>query len=179
MTPQMYDAQADSIKVEDIATNSNNRIVLERIRTNGKGASSNCLYIQNQYDNLEGEECIDYVPEVVYDMGWLGYFISKCDYLKELYIRDFEPPSGASVLDVIKPFFSGLTNNKSLNTLNFFGMDLLDGKIFTMLVPFFKHNNNLDVLSLEECILGNEGSRLLAMALGTCKKIITKCDATE
>jgi len=170
MTPQMYDAQADSIKVEDIATNSNNRIVLERIRTNGNGVSSNCLYIQNQYDNLEGEECIDYVPEGAYDMGWLGYFISKCDYLKELYIRDFEPPSGASVLDVIKPFFSGLTNNKSLNTLNFFGMDLLDGKIFTMLVPFFKHNNNLDVLSLEECILGNEGSRLLALALGTCKK---------
>lgn len=34
MTPHMYDTQADSINVEDIVTNVNNRIVLERMRRN-------------------------------------------------------------------------------------------------------------------------------------------------
>jgi len=169
MTPQMYDAQADSIKVEDIATNYNNRIVLERIKANEKSDSSNYLYIQNHYDE-EGEGCIDYVPEGWNDMGWLGYFISKNNHLKDLYFRDFEPPSGASVSDVLEPFIMGVNNNKSITTLNFYHMDQLCGQIFTMLGPFFKNNNNLDVLTIEECILGAEGARLLALAIGSCKK---------
>jgi len=162
----MYDAQADSIKMEDIAKNYNNRIVLERIRTNEKGAS---LYIQNEHDD-NGEGCVDYVPEGAKDMGWLGYFVSKSNCLEKLYIRDFEPPSGASVSDVLEPFITGVNCNKSITTLNFYYMNQLDGQIFTMLVPFFKNNNNLDILNIEECILGAEEARLLALAIGSCKK---------
>ena len=72
-TPQMYDAQAGSIKIEDIATNDNNRIVLNRMkRNNAKDHNKDSLWIQNEHDD-DGEDCVDYVPEGAEDMGWLGY----------------------------------------------------------------------------------------------------------
>ena len=88
MTTHMYDAQAGSVKIDDIATNVNNRFMLERIRRNSSD-DSKVLYIQDQHDE-DGEDCIDYVPESANDMGWLGYFVGKNNHLKELYIRDFD-----------------------------------------------------------------------------------------
>ena len=83
-------------------------------------------------------------------------------------MNTFTSPN-ASVMEILEPFFGGLNNNKSITTLNFYGRDLLDGQIFTMMVPFFKNNDNFEVISIEECIFGDEGSRLLALALGNCK----------
>ena len=78
----MYDAQAGSVKIDDIATNVNNRFMLERIRRNSSD-DSKVLYIQDQHDE-DGEDCIDYVPEGANDMGWLGYFVGKNNHLKDL-----------------------------------------------------------------------------------------------
>ena len=74
MDANMYDAQADTIDVDDIVTNSNNRIVLRRIKRNAADEFYNGLYIQHRHDD-DGEDCVDYVPGGAYDMGWLGYFI--------------------------------------------------------------------------------------------------------
>ena len=84
MTPQMYDVQAGSIKIEDIATNDNNRIVLNRMKRN-RADDTDILYIQNRHDE-NGKGCIDYVPEGAHDMGWVGYFVSKSSHLEKLYI---------------------------------------------------------------------------------------------
>ena len=138
-TIQMCDAQADSINVEDIASNENNRIVLCRIKRNSLDDENNQeLYIQSLHDD-DGEYCVDYVPEGAYDMGWLGYFIGKNEQLKELYFRNFTPPSGASIAEVLEPFFSGVVNNKSITRLDFGSMDLLDGRVFSMMCPFFEN----------------------------------------
>ena len=72
----MYDAQADNINVDDIATNSNNRIVMRRIKRNNADDTKNrALCIQNEHDedDEDWEEGDNYVPEGSYDMGWLGY----------------------------------------------------------------------------------------------------------
>jgi len=164
MNIQMYDAQADTIKVDDIASDDNNRDVLDRIKQNEEG-DHYTLAIQNQHFD-EGEDDLIYVPESAKDMGWLGYFVGKSDCVEELYINDFDLSND---LDVVEPFIRGLNRNKSIYKLNFCHMDLLGGKIFTMLGPFFKNNDNLKVLSIEECNWGDEGSRLLALALGSCK----------
>ena len=82
MDVSVYEAQADTINVDDIATNSNNRIVLKRIKRNADD-DYNSLYIQDRHDD-DGEDCVDYVPEGAEDMEWLGYFIGKNDHLKEL-----------------------------------------------------------------------------------------------
>jgi len=167
MNTIQYDAQADSINVEDIATNVNNRIVLSRIKRNCEG-DSEVLYIQNEQEiDLDagetGEDCIDYVPEGAKDMGWLGYFIGKNNHLKELYFRFVEGMS----IDIIKPFIMGLNNNKSITSLDFNRWTLLGGEIFTMLGPFFENNKNLTNLVINECTLGDDGWRLLALAIGS------------
>ena len=161
-TIQMYDAQADSINIEDIATNDNNRIILRRMKRNNP--DDDVLYIQNLHDQ-DGEACEDYVPEGAHDMGWLGYFIGKNDQLRQLSLSAFTPTSGASMTEVLEPFFMGVNNNKSIRELNFEGIDPLGGRIFTMLGPFFENCS----LTLIESHLGDVGSRLLALAIGSSK----------
>jgi len=165
-TIQMYDAQADSINIEDIATNDNNRIILRRMKRNIP--DDDALYIQNLHDQ-NGEACEDYVPECAHDMGWLGYFIGKNDQLRQLSLSDFTPTSGANVSDVLEPFFKGVNNNKSIRELNFEGIDPLGGRVFSMLGPFFENCFTLIDLTLIECHLGDVGSRLLALAIGSSK----------
>ena len=94
MDANMYDAQADTINVDDIATDSNNRIVMRRIKRNEADADDNYnqLWIQNEHDEYEDdEESTDYCPEGADDMGWLGYFAGKHDHLERLYISSFIP----------------------------------------------------------------------------------------
>ena len=164
-TIQMYDAQADSIRIEDIASNDNNRIVLSRTKRNNEDDHYNQdLYIQSLHDD-DGEACIDYVPEGANDMGWLGYFVSKNNHLKELYFREFDYMS----IDIIKPFIRGVINNRSIYKLGFNNMDLMGGRIFTMLSPFFENSPILSHLTIHNCHLTDDGWRLLALAIGSSK----------
>ena len=135
MDVNLYEAQADSIDVDDIATNSNNRIVLRRLQINEASKYTNSLYIQNapNEDEDQSDECTYYFPEGADDMGWLGYFVGKNQHLEELMIVPFTPTSGASVRDVIEPFFRGVNQNKSIRGIYFSGVDLLGGEMFTML----------------------------------------------
>ena len=164
-TIQMYDAQAHSIKIEDIATNNNNRIMLRRIRrNNAKDHNNETLYIIDDHED-EGEDCIDYVPEGAKDMGWLGYFISKNENLTKLYLSAFTPISGVSIAEVLGPFFKGMSRNKSITHLEIYETDLLGGRIFTMLCPFFENSPTLTGLDIHQCHLGDDGWRLLALAI--------------
>ena len=171
MDAKIYDAQADT-SVDDIATNSNNRIAMRRIKRNEADAvddnNSNALYIRN-YHYDEGDGCVDYCPEGADDMGWMGYFAGKNKHLQELNIRPFEPTSGSSVRDVIKPFLKGVSRNKSIREIDFNGVDLLGGEMFTMLGSFFQNNYNLTNIIINNCIWGDEGGRLFTLALGSCE----------
>ena len=102
MDVNMYESQAGSIDVDDIATNSNNRIALRRLQIN---EASKYVSLFIGFEDWDDEEESGYFPEGAYDMGWVGYFIGKSGHLKNLLIRPFEPPSGASVRDVLDPFF--------------------------------------------------------------------------
>ena len=58
-------------------------------------------------------------------------------------------------------------------------MDLLGGgEIFTMLGSFFKNNHNLTSIIINNCVWGDEGGRLFALALGSCctNKSLRKVD---
>ena len=166
-TIQMYDAQADSFSVEDIAANDNNRIMLSRMKRNSS-ADHDKLYIQNGHD-CDGEDCEDYVPEGTKDMGWLGYFIGRNENLRQLSFYPFTSTSGAGVSDVLEPFFTGVNNNRSIHKLDFYDMDLLGGRVFTIMGPFFENNSNLSRIIINDCNLENDGWRLLALAIGSNK----------
>ena len=117
----LYNTHADTISVDDISADVNNRIVLRRLQRNeaieyirtdsfesdDDDMNNDILYIQNHHYR-NGEDCVDYVPEGADDMGWLGYFIGKNEHLKKLFIRSFTPTPAASVRDVIEPFLEGL-----------------------------------------------------------------------
>ena len=164
----MYEAQATSINIDDIARNSNNREVLRRIQRNNAGDWIS-LCIQSQHWTPYGgeEDCIYYFPEGACDMGWLGYFVSKNEHLQELIIKPFTSMSGADYVDVIVPFFRGVNNNKSIREISFVNVILLGGEMFTMLTPFFQNNYNLTNIVINECDFGDEGCRLFALTLGT------------
>ena len=79
---QIYEAQADTISVDDIARNTNNRFVLRRIKRNNANEShDDVLYIQNQHDIIDEDEdedvCVDYVPECSHDMGGWVTLLAK------------------------------------------------------------------------------------------------------
>ena len=161
----MYDAQADTISVNEISSDSNNRIILGRFQINNADERHKTLLIQNEYD--EDEDCNGYVPEGAHDMGWLGYFVGKNEHLKMLYIRPFTPLLGASVRDVMVPFFRGVSSNKSIWGIYLVQTDLLRGDLFNMLSPFFRNNYNLINIHVNSCNFGDEGCRLFALALGS------------
>lgn len=162
----MYEAQADTIDVNNIATgNSENRIVLSRIKRNNEDDCVKQLYIQRFATIYSEHECEAYIPEGDYDMGWLGYFVGKNDYLEELHITSF--PNTTSMIGT---FLRGVNNNKSIHTLNIRGgVDLLGGKVFTVLGPFFKKNQNLKYIDVDAWgdIFGIEVRRALALAIGS------------
>ena len=163
-----YEAQADTINVDNIATDSNNRIVLMQIKRNDANDDQiNELCIQNHHDDEWEADCVYYCPEGAYDMQWLGYFIGKSDHLRRLFIYSFTPTSEATVRDDIEPFFTGISSNKSIQEIFFSGVDLFGGEIFTMLTPFFDNNYNLTTIIIIECVWGDEGARLFALALGS------------
>jgi len=165
----MYNAQADTININDIATTDNNKFILNNISRRNvniiKGATENSeqLWIRD-----EVEDHTDYRPEGISDMGWLGYFVGKNEHIKKLFIRDFEVPYGVSLLEILEAFLRGVNNNKSITTLDF-RMDLLGGRVFTMLGPFFENSATLAHLQIDQCTLGDDGWRLLALAIGSSK----------
>ena len=68
MDVNVYDAQADTIDVDDIARNINNRIVLRRLKRNDADDENNeLLGIQNYHE--DDEDFVKYVPEGADDMG--------------------------------------------------------------------------------------------------------------
>jgi len=169
MNPIQYESLADSIKVEDITANSSSRKVLDRIKRN---IAITVLYIQNEHDEEEAYEGLDsgvYVPEGSNDMGWLGYFVGKSEHLKEIRLTSFTPTSGASVTEVLEPFLMGVNNNRSIQSLDFCQMDLLGGRLFNIFGPFFENSPVLAELYMHECQFGNDGCRLLALAIGSSK----------
>jgi len=118
----MYDEQADTIRMEDITTDINNRIVLRRLRNNKYGEygdENEYLWIQNHHDEADGfETCTDYVPGGPFDMGWLGYFVGKSNVLRNLSIVNGS---------FLTPFLRGVNHNKSINEISFYDIDMLGG----------------------------------------------------
>ena len=160
MELHMYDAQANTVNIDDITTNEQNKKVLRRLRNNNAADFNEEL--QNLWIRDVDEDDDDYRPDGAHDMGWLGYFIGRCDYLQKLYIRDFDDYS----IDVLEPFLRGVQLNKSIQVIDFEGIDLFGGKLFTMLSPFLKHNTSLTSLSIEDCDFGDRWCRSLVLAIG-------------
>ena len=121
-----YAASADTIKIEDITSDEQNREIIQRLRDNDESFDS--LYMDSgssedddEYKHIDGE-----------DIGWLGYYIGQNTELKCLYFCE-------TIND--ESFFKELCHNKSIEEIHFDENGSLDGDIIRMLDPFFKNNH--------------------------------------
>lgn len=95
-------------------------------------------------------------PDGIKQLDLLGELVGVNSHLKELRLI-----GGGSGID---PFYAGLSNNKSVSRLSLYWFE--DGQKIRLIYPFFKGNQNLTELNIKYCILGREGCRLLAAAIG-------------
>ena len=150
-----YAALANTIKIEDITSTKLNREILHKLKNNDE--SFDKIFIM-EYATGDND---DYIPDEGEDIGWLGYYIGQNTKLQELnfYITiDNES------------FYKEMSHNKSINKIYFHAADFFNGRIFRMMSPFFKSNNNLIEIEVDECDLSVEDSRQLSLAIGSCNK---------
>ena len=166
-----YAALANKTKIEDITANTTNQYILQRLKDDDKGFDK--LYIL--HTSIDNQDYDDYIPDKDEDLGWLGYYISNNTHLQVLnfYI---------TITD--ESFYKEMSRNKSIKEICFNGNNTLDGNVFRMLAPFFKHNHNLTRIELDECEFGVNGARQLSLAIGSCNESlkcidISYCDTIE
>mmetsp|Transcript_31141 Transcript_31141/g.50856 ORF Transcript_31141/g.50856 Transcript_31141/m.50856 type:complete len:457 (+) Transcript_31141:78-1448(+) len=165
-----YDAQAGTIKISDITSRENNTEILHRLKNNDESFASMCMCNEeDEMDDNRYDDSINYCPESARDLGWLGYFVGNNIHLTNLTCFRLENFNG-----IIELFCRGLKNNNSIQSLSFCDSDLSECDIFRFMVPFFRNNNTLTELELEECEMGAEVCRSLSLALGGCKNISLK-----
>lgn len=170
----VYDEQADTIKVEDITTNEKNRTIIRLLSTT-PSEHGWTLFIQNEHHPNDEEDYTDfnhYSPEGSHDMGWLGYFIGKSERMEGGV--SIGPFSLSNNIDVVEPLFRGI-NRKSIEDISLRGMNLFGGQVFTMLTSFFKDNHKLTHFSIDDCNFGEDGCRLFALAIGSCTERSLEC----
>jgi Ran GTPase-activating protein (RanGAP) involved in mRNA processing and transport len=66
----------------------------------------------------------------------------------------------------LENFFHGLAANRSIKILTFTDCTLFNGEIFSILIPFFNHNQSFGSLVIEGCEMRPGFPRKLASALG-------------
>ena len=165
-----YEAQARTVRVEDITSNQRERGILQNIISNSNTLSS--LNI--------GPDDLPYLPTNAHDLGWLGYFIGKNTQIRKVEIADLADYFDE---DDMLPFFQGLSYNKRIEDLIFWHFDFSGGSVFRTLIPFFQGDQCLTKIELNQCNLGDEGFRLLSLALGGCNSLkhfeLYDCDVTD
>jgi len=145
-----------------------NRDVLRSLKNNDPDFEQFCITDERGDDGPEDDA---YHPIDGEDMGWLGYYVGNSIYLRE--ITFFQ------TIDTESSFYKEMSNNRSIEGVDFSYYNLLDGKIFSMLTPFFKNNNNLIYIKISGCTLGVRAIRQLSLAIGSCNTSLKNIDITN
>ena len=154
-----YAALANTINIDDITSDDTNRDVLRSLKNNDPDFEQFCITDERGDDGPEDDA---YYPIDGEDMGWLGYYVGNSIYLRE--ITFFQ------TIDTESSFYKEMSCNKSIQEIQFCGIDLLNGKVFHMLNPFLKNNHSLTRITVEESEYGVEDVRQLSLAIGSCSK---------
>ena len=95
-----YDTQAGTIKMSDITSRENNAEIHCRLKNNDESFAS--MYLCNKEDECNDnrhDDSINYCPESVRDMGWLGHYVGNNTHLINLSYFHLENFNG-----IIEPF---------------------------------------------------------------------------
>ena len=169
-----YAALAGDIKIEDITTNKENQITLQRLKDNDPNFTSLEISAERYFHlHLNGDYTTVFLPGSAKELAWLGYFLGQNTCVNHLHICYSPPPSCNAGIEV---FRIGLGQNKLIRKIGLDNVDLSDGIIFQMLDAFFRNNHSLTKVESRGLHLGadEEGARQLSLAIGNCNKSL-KC----
>mmetsp|Transcript_20198 Transcript_20198/g.30002 ORF Transcript_20198/g.30002 Transcript_20198/m.30002 type:complete len:493 (+) Transcript_20198:19-1497(+) len=142
-----YEARAQDVKLEDITSCYGNAEILQQLRCHPLHAISITDEADDDYFVVgEGD-----------DLGWLGYFIGKSEYLEDLNIYSWGEGEN------IESFIEGINRNRSIDSLHI-ATDLGDVN-FRSMSPFFRNNNRLYRLEFNFEV-GLECAQSIAFVLG-------------
>jgi hypothetical protein len=150
-----YDALAQGINLEDITSCERNANILRKIRDGDQKQ----LIIMHRYEEEENGLYGNFFVDEGDDFGWLGYFVGRCEVIKNLQIY-YLPEEG----DEINEFFNGMSQNRSIKHLDI-NCEIGDD-CWNRLGSFFENNRNLSHVDVEGFIFGHEDAQNLASALG-------------
>eukprot|EP00985_Skeletonema_marinoi_P010702 scaffold5026_cov215-Skeletonema_marinoi.AAC.1 len=186
-----YEARTRYVVLEDITSCEDNAEILRRLRRQDNSIRE--LNMSDSYDSYnyynDNEDNGWFIVGEGDDLGWLGYFIGKSKYLKDLCIDSWGEGGNIEAF-----MMEGINRNQSIKSLHI-GTDLR-GVSFRNLTPFFRNNHrlaNLELsfevglecaqsiahalgesqchsltnLRLDDCNLGDEGFAVIATALRT------------
>jgi len=135
------------VKLEDITSCYGNAEILQQLRCHPLHAISITDEADDDYFVVgEGD-----------DLGWLGYFIGKSEYLEDLNIYSWGEGEN------IESFIEGINRNRSIDSLHI-ATDLGDVN-FRSMSPFFRNNNRLYRLEFNFEV-GLECAQSIAFVLG-------------
>ena len=161
-----YAAKADTIKIEDITSCERKQDILYRL----KDESLNELFIYNKDGVVDdNNETSNYVPDNVEELNWLGYYIGQSKTLQKLHF--YEEHTTHMYNSRAEPFFMGLQYNRSIKEVYFDGFAIGDGSFFAMIGMFFKNNDSLHKIQVDDCQFRDKGAiSQFSTALGECNK---------
>jgi len=168
MAEYNYAALASTIKIEDITSDKHNQSILQRLRDNDTSLDKLWIYNKECDDIGDSSDNDDYyAPDHVEELGWLGYYIGQNTTLTRIY---FYENRHSNMYESERPFFEGLSCNKTIQSIDFDGFNLSEGRLFSLMTSFLKSNNSLSKIEIENCEFGLEGTRHLSLAIGKCNK---------
>ena len=146
---EYYQANAQTVNLEDITSDEENAYILASIRDNAPDMTS--FAINNVHD-CDG----DFVVREGDNLGWLVYFVGRSEKLKKIDIIDV--PDNIN----LDAFLEGLGRNRSIGKLEIW-CDL--GGSFQRLMPFLRNNNSLHELKFNGFGVGLQCARNIALLL--------------
>ena len=155
----VYDALAEDINLDDITSCEGNADILRMLRGDDPNWDKEKLFILNEDEDEEGLDGLSFVIDEGDDLGWLGYFVGKSEVLEDLHIW-YLPEGG----DEINRFFDGMSQNRSIKSLNVSNDIGVDG--WSRLGNFLENNRNLARFEVEHFVVEQEGIQHLTSALG-------------
>ncbi len=124
---QYYEAHADVVRVEEITSCENNRLILRWLRDGDDegpdGVSDSIILL-----DLSNDDNGNFFISKCDDLGWLGYFIGRSNCLRKLFIWNTSSLGSRSPEDeereqrIINALCDGIAGNQSIQDVNLDGL---------------------------------------------------------
>ena len=161
-----------TIKIKDITSNKQNRNILHKLKDNDKSFETLTILhgmsvgrTTDSHTFTIDDDNDDYIG---WNIGWLGYYIGQSTKLKQIELHD--------ITIVNELFYKEMSCNTFIKNIHFSFVGLLEGRVLSILRPFFKNNNSLVEIKMEYCSLDEADARQLSLAIEGCSKSLKTFD---